>query len=158
MSGELKDLNAQYSTAQAQVTLLKERYGEEHPKLIQAEKLVEELKNEVAKADADANTNIGTNTEYSMLKLQADSYRNQLNSTLKEQQDNTSLGNVAIPGLRISDEAELPYAPIRPDKSKSTAIGGFIGLLCGLGFIIALYFVDSSIRTVSQAENTFNLP
>ena len=41
------------------VTLLKERYGENHPKLIQAEATMEELANEVRKAQ---DTNLDSNT------------------------------------------------------------------------------------------------
>jgi len=37
-------------------------------------------------------------------------------------------------------------------------LGAFIGLLCGLGFVVGLYFVDNSIRTVSQAEITLGIP
>jgi capsular exopolysaccharide synthesis family protein len=38
------------------------------------------------------------------------------------------------------------------------ALGGFGGLICGLGFIMGLYFVDTSLRTVSQAEGALSLP
>ena len=49
-STRLQDLNAQYMKAIADETMLAERYGENHPKLIQARKLVELLHNEVMKA------------------------------------------------------------------------------------------------------------
>src|ERR1700683_1352798 len=64
----LKDLNQQYIDAQAQVTLLKERYGESHPKLIQAEATTEELRNEVNKAQADTMALNGTSIGYNTLK------------------------------------------------------------------------------------------
>jgi capsular exopolysaccharide synthesis family protein len=157
-AAHLKDLNQQYSAAQNQVTLLRERYGEEHPKLIQAEELARELKSEVDKAQAAANVTVGQDTDYSILKAKLDSARAQLNSMLTMQQTTGTSQRVSLTGLRVSDPAELPYAPVRPNKNKSAAVGGFVGLLCGLCFIIALYFIDSSIRTVSQAESTFNLP
>ncbi len=47
---------------------------------------------------------------------------------------------------------------MRPSKIKDTAIGAFAGLLCGLGYIFALYFLDASIRTVAQAESLLNVP
>ena len=158
MDTRLKDLNQQYINAQAQVTLLKERYGENHPKLIQAEAEVEELRNEVNKAQAEANKSSGQNIDYDTLRTEADSYEAQLKSMRKALQDATTAVHVAISGISVREEAELPYAPVRPNKIKAAAIGGFAGLICGLGFILGLYFVDSSIRTVSQAESTLNLP
>jgi len=154
----VRDLNQQYITAQAQVTLLKERYGPEHPKLIQAEAEVEELRNEVNKAQAEANKSSVQDIGYDALKTEADSYEAQLKSMRKALQDATTAVHVAISGISVREEAEMPYAPIRPNKTKAAAIGGFVGLICGLGFILGLYFIDSSIRTVSQAESTLALP
>jgi capsular exopolysaccharide synthesis family protein len=153
----LKDLNQQYINAQAQVTLLEERYGPEHPKLIQAQAMVDELRDEVSKAEADVVTSSDKNIEYDTLKREAESDRSQLDSMLKGLQTADSAVHVEIPGMRVVDEAQA-YGPIRPNKTKAVAIGGFAGLICGLGFILGLYFVDSSIRTVSQAESTLSLP
>jgi capsular exopolysaccharide synthesis family protein len=153
----LKDLNQEYINAQAQVTLLEERYGPEHPKLIQAQAMVEELRDEVSKAQADAVTSSGKNIEYDTLSREVDSNRAQLDSMLKGLQNANSAEHVEIPGMRVVEEAEA-YGPVRPNKTKAMAVGGFAGLICGLGFILGLYFIDSSIRTVSQAESTLGLP
>ena len=154
----LKDLNQQYIDAQAQVTLLKERYGENHPKLIQAEATTEELRNEVNKAQADTMALNGTSIGYNTLKSVADSYKLQLSNMLKALSDAEVTTQVANPGISVANEAELPMVPVRPSKSKAVAIGGFLGLICGLGFIFGVYFIDTSLRTVSQAESTLELP
>ena len=153
----LKDLNQQYNAAQAQVTLLEERYGEDHPKLIQAKAIRDELRNEVNKAETEANASIGQNTEYAMLKADAESNRKELDSEIGKLQELQTSVHEAIPGLQVAEEASYSIL-ISPNRTKAAAIGGFAGLICGLGFILGLYFVDSSIRTVSQAESTLNLP
>jgi len=153
----LKDLNQQLINAQAQVTLLEERYGPEHPKLIQAEELVNELRDEITKAQSDAVTTNNKNIEYDTLKRDAESNRTQLDSMLKGLQETESAPNVEIPNIHVVDETPA-YGPVRPNKTKAVAIGGFAGLICGLGFILGVYFLDSSIRTVSQAESTLSLP
>ena len=66
--------------------------------------------------------------------------------------------NVANPGIAVVGEAGLPGAPKYPSKTKSAAVGAFIGLVCGLGFVFGVYFIDATIRTVAQAEGTFALP
>jgi succinoglycan biosynthesis transport protein ExoP len=154
----IADLNKEYSDAQAQVTLLQERYGPEHPKLIAAVALVDELHNELEKSQADAVKSSDQNSGYSTLKSDVDSDQAQLDSTQKQLQAALASAHVEIPGISVVEQATLPYAPIRPNKIKTTAMGGFVGLICGLGFIIALYFMDSSVRTVAQAENVLGLP
>jgi polysaccharide biosynthesis transport protein len=154
----LKNLNDQLNAARIQVTVLGERYGPEHPKLIQAQHAVEELQAEVDKAQQESTSSNSENTGYTALKSTRDSYRDQYNSILKGLQNSVTTEHVAIPGLRIVDEATVPWAPVRPDKKKMVMAGGFIGLLCGVGLILGLYFIDTSIRTVTQAENALGLP
>ena len=153
-----KDMNQQYMNAQAQVMLLKERYGESHPKLIEAEKVANELRDEVNKAQ-NATLNEGsTSIGYEALKTESDSLKLQLSNLLKALRDAQGTANVVDPGIAIAGEADLPRAPVRPSKTKSAAVGGFIGLVVGLGFVFGLYFIDGTIRTVSQAESTLALP
>jgi capsular exopolysaccharide synthesis family protein len=154
----LADLNKAYIEAQNQVQLLQERYGPEHPKLIQAIQTRDELASEVAKAQGVAVQSSGDNSDYTALKSDVDSDRAQLESMEKEQKATEVSAHVEIPGIAIAEEASRPYVPISPSKRKSVAIGGFAGLLCGLGYILALYFIDGSIRTVSQAESTLGVP
>jgi len=155
---ELKDLNMQYEDAQAQVSLLEERYGPEHPKLIAAENLVDELRNKLNKAQSNAVSTSGQDSDYSTLKQTVNSYKDQLASMLKELQGAQAAAHVEIPGIAVADEATRPWVPVRPNKTRSAAVGGFIGLVCGLSFVLGVYFLDSSIRTVSQAESTLGLP
>lgn len=156
-AARFKDLNQRYIDAQNQVTLLEERYGPEHPKLIAAKELVDEMRNEVDKAQADAGTSNDQSGDYTALKSEVETDRATLNSTLKQLSDVKAQANVQIPSISIFEPATLPWAPIRPNKIKLIGMGGFVGLICGLGFILGIYFLDSSIRTVAQAESTLGL-
>jgi len=154
----LTDLSKQLIDAQAQVTLLEERYGPEHPKLIAAKELVAELQNEVSKAQSEAVNTSGQDSDYASLKSDVDSDRLQLDSMQKELKNTEAAIHVEIPGISITDPATVPYVPISPSKRKSVAAGALIGLVCGLGYVFGLYFIDNSIRTVSQAESTLGFP
>jgi capsular exopolysaccharide synthesis family protein len=155
---ERSDLNKQYNAAQEQVTLLEERYGPEHPKLIAAKELVAELKDQLNKAQANGMDQSGDDAAYASLKSNVDSIQGQLTSTLGELNAAKTTVNVDLPAVSVQEEATLPWGPVRPNKPKLVATGGFFGLVCGLGFIMALYFMDSSLRTVGQAEAALGLP
>jgi capsular exopolysaccharide synthesis family protein len=154
----LGDLNKQLSDAEEQVTLLEERYGPEHPKLIAAKELVEELREQLRKAQGTAVSGSGDVSDYASLKSNVDSYQAQLSAMLQELHTVQAQVSLQMPAISVEEEATMPYSPVRPNKPRIIATGGFIGLVCGLGFIMALYFMDSSLRTVSQAEATLGLP
>ena len=156
--GREQALEQALNSAETQVALLEERYGPNHPKLIIAEHQVEELQNQVRQAQQGVMAESSDSIDYTTLKSEAESAHAQLDSVLKELRQMETEQTVNSAGIEIEEHAELPGAPVRPSKSKSVGIGGFVGLLGGLGFILVLYFMDSSIRTVSQAENTFNVP
>jgi len=153
----VKDLQQQLVAAETQVSLLEERYGPEHPKLIQAKALRDELRDQVDKAQTDAQTTSVKSVEYNNLLSEAQSAKLQLDNTRKESQIAQSAEVVAMPGLRVAEEAQY-LGLVRPNKPKAIGVGALIGLFCGACFIMGVYFVDSSIRTVSQAESTLNLP
>ena len=151
-------LNQQYTSAQEQVTLLQERYGPEHPKLIAAQELVNELKSQLEKAQKTAVAGSSDDADYTSLKSNVDSYQSQLTIMLKQLHTVQAQTVVEMPAISVQEEATVPWGPIRPNKPKLIAAGGFFGLVCGLAFIMALYFMDSSLRTVSQAEAVLGLP
>jgi capsular exopolysaccharide synthesis family protein len=152
------DLDKQLSEAQEQVTLLEGRYGPQHPKLIAAKELVDDLKNQLNKAQGNAVDQSDTGANYTSLKSNSDSLREQLDTTLKQLHTVQAQISLEIPAISVQEEATVPYGPVRPNKPKIVATGGFLGLMAGLAFIMALYFMDSSLRTVSQAEATLGLP
>jgi capsular exopolysaccharide synthesis family protein len=154
----LSDLSKEYEEAQTQVTLLEQRYGPEHPKLIAARELEEELKQKLGKLQGDVAGSADVGSKYTSLQSDVDSYQSQLTQMLKQLHDVQAAVVLEAPAITVEEQATLPWGPIRPNKPKLVAAGGFLGLVCGLGFIMALYFMDSSLRTVSQAEAALGLP
>ena len=154
----LADLNKQYNEAMGELELLKQRYGDQHPKLIQQKATVAQLQSEIEKVQQQAMQTTGDSGDYAALKSDVDSDRTQVDIAQKKLKDVQSLTQVNLPAISIAEEAVQPWVPVRPNKKNIVAAGAFIGLLCGLTFILGLYFIDSSLRTVSQAESALGLP
>jgi capsular exopolysaccharide synthesis family protein len=155
---EVKDLHQHYDEALANLALLNERYLPSHPKLIEAQKEVQEFHEQLLAAEKNALNNDVDDIEYEQLKGAADSLTAQLALDRKALADARNHVQLTDPGISVAELAELPLAPVRPSKTKDVAMGGFCGLLCGICFILGVYFLDTSIRTVSQAENLLGVP
>ena len=139
------------------MTLLKERYGENHPKLIQAEAILDQLRKDLARAQEGATASYES-IAYGELQSVAASDKLQYDNMLKDLDAAQVAVHVEAPAISVADEAQVYHAPVRPNKKEAVAIGGLAGLFCGLAFISGLYFIDHSIRTVAQAEAALSLP
>jgi capsular exopolysaccharide synthesis family protein len=157
-NSEVKDLHQRYDEALASLALLEERYGPSHPKLIAAQKEVDEFHSRLLEAEGNKLNNDVEDIEYTQLKGKADSLTAQLALDRKALQDARNHVQLTDPGISVAELAELPLAPVRPSKTKDVAIGTFCGFICGVCFVLGVYFLDTSVRTVSQAENLLGVP
>jgi capsular exopolysaccharide synthesis family protein len=169
------------------VASLNQRYLPEHPKLIQAQSLLKELKDELARTILKAAEAI--DTSYAAAKATEDKFA----AVLKEQeQEALELNKIAIPfnvlarevesdremynsvltrlketditkdvdqdAIRVVEPASVPERPIRP-RVVVVGMGGLLaGLLAGIGLCLALHMLDSSLKTVDRAEAYLGLP
>jgi len=60
--------------------------------------------------------------------------------------------------VKIVEAAVASYTPVRPDRQKMLLQGSLGGLMLGFCVVIGLHFLDSSIKTVDDAERTLGLP
>ncbi len=65
-------------------------------------------------------------------------------------EENRNLGNV-----RIVEKAQVPQAPVGPEKVKNLALGSVAGILLAIGTALLLEMLDTSIKTVKEARQVF---
>jgi len=65
--------------------------------------------------------------------------------------------SAAVNNVRIIEPAEMPRAPFSPNISRSAALGLILGLFLGIGVVLALDFLDQTIRSPEQAERILGL-
>ncbi len=60
--------------------------------------------------------------------------------------------------FRILDSAEVPLTPIRPRMARIIMVGIFAGLGGGIGLVFLREYMDSSLKSSTEAEHFLGLP
>jgi capsular exopolysaccharide synthesis family protein len=59
--------------------------------------------------------------------------------------------------VAVLDDALVPTSPVRPRKLMILAFGGFLGFVLGVGAVLFLDYLDNTIRTPEDVENSLGL-
>lgn len=170
-----------------EIASLQERYGANHPKMIEQVQALEETKKELslaytsaigqinneylrAKANYEAAVSRLHEKEEAIIHLGKISVEyNSLNRDLTVNQSlyeslvlrmNTELAQINLnsPNARIIDKAVPPIKPAKPNKLLVVTIGVFLGLLIGLSVAFLLAQLDDRVKSAFDIEVVFALP
>lgn len=83
----------------------------------------------------------------------------ELYSYLLQRQQETRIAASATSGnVEIIDRAQVPGAPIRPNKRKNLALGLVLGLMLGVGLTFLLDYLDRTIKDEEDVQDKLGLP
>ncbi len=68
------------------------------------------------------------------------------------------LSQLKVGDVKVDSEAFVPVSPSSPKTSRNTALGGFVGLIIGLGLVLLLERIDRRIRAPEELEAVYRLP
>ena len=175
------------SKAQNDFEVLKQRYKEKHPKYIQAQTQLAALQNDLAesipkaaqslKASLDATRaseqaleSALTTQEASALKLnklaiqygvlsrEVESDRALYESVLKTMKETSVTKEITPMKIRVVQPAFTPKTPFSPKRALIVAISALGGIFAGFLLVLFLNFLDTSIKTVDEAETKLGFP
>lgn len=184
---QVAELRNQVTSSEVAFAALKERYLELHPKDTEALSKLNDYRSKLSAAVANAgdvlhqilltaqeneqkiNVMLAEQKQkslelekiaipYNVLKREAETNRalyDEVFSRLKETDVTQQLARVPY---RVVEDPLLSPVPIRPDPPKSMLTAGLVGLAAAIGLILLLDRMDSSIRTVDEAESELGLP
>ena len=184
---EVAQLRTNLSARDAEFSAVKERYLELHPKFKAAQGAAVEAREKLRTAVASAGDtlrqqyNTFSETEQKlkdMLKeqetkaLQLDQLSIPYNVLQREAETDRTLYETILTRLKETDVTQglkkTPYKltedplinpiPVRPNRTKTLSTAGLLALAAGAGLILLLDRMDSSIRTVDDAERSLELP
>ena len=99
--------------------------------------------------------------QYNNLKLEVDTKRALLDTLLRRQAEvdiMARLGRERESTTRVVEKARPPRRPFRPSYGRNGLLALLLGGGFGVGLALLLEFLDRSIRTVEQVEESLHLP
>lgn len=144
-------------------------YGENHPIMIALKAKKKELedsliaKGEIAKPETEETLNShGSSTEAIKDKIIL-SYNPKASEELyqillKKLQELDVTRDVSAYNIRIIEQAIASSKPARPNKRLNVIIGLLMGFVMGTGLAFFREYLDTTIKTVEELKNSFNLP
>ena len=175
------------SKAESEFAALKQRYKAKHPKYIQAQTQLTALQDDLAQSASKAAQGLKSgldaarasetalesarrtqetaalklndlSIQYGVLSREVDSDRALYESVLKTMKESDVTKEIKPMKIRIVQQAYVPDKPVAPRRIMVMAISAVVGLGLGILVVLSFNFLDSSIKTVDEAESLLRLP
>jgi capsular exopolysaccharide synthesis family protein len=173
--------------AETDFAVLRQRYKEKHPKYNQAMSQILELRNDLRMAVLKTTDSLKANLEaaraaenavttalraqeisalevnklsiqYGVLAREVESDRLLYESVLSRLKETGVTKEIAPSVIRVIQTAFVPEKPFSPKVLLISGLSVIGGLFTGILAALALQFIDSSVKTVDEAEARFHLP
>jgi capsular exopolysaccharide synthesis family protein len=98
---------------------------------------------------------------YNSIKIEVDNMRQMLDSLVQRQNQtevSANLEGLKISSISIIDKAEVPEAPVSPNKRRNMLIAILLGLFGGIGLCFVLEHMDKSVKGADEVEKIVGLP
>lgn len=94
---------------------------------------------------------------YNMLNIASESNRDIYDVLLKHANEISLTGNIQRNNIRIVDEAEVPFLPVKPRIFLNILLSIILGSTFGIGFCFFLEYMDRKIRTPDDVMKRLGL-
>jgi succinoglycan biosynthesis transport protein ExoP len=181
---DLLDLQTRIVAQQSTIDTLKERYREKHPQMIEARALMAEISQEFdtefqktvnnpvnktvapldpALASSSLDDRVTAEIGYvqaraQVLQKEVDTDSDLFNNLLKQREDAMVSQDSNATAIRLVEPPQLPDKPSKPKKTIILLLGISMGAFLGLGAVIGVRAIDSTIDTPMEAEAALGLP
>jgi succinoglycan biosynthesis transport protein ExoP len=183
----VQNLRTRLGELQRQKVQLNERYGPKNPQVIENENAIldtnkqyqsaltaalESIRNEYETALAQERRFAAALEEskgaamdlnrksvsYTVLEREAQSNRQIYEALLQRQNELQIVSNSGGNNVRMMDRAVVPGAPFTPDVRRNLMLGSLAGLLIALGLVLAIDYMDDTIKTPEDITRRLKLP
>lgn len=186
-SAMIQKLRSEGQELEGQLTKLKQVYREKHPEVlkVQAQMALVQQKTEssiknmlravqtelsVAKAREDAllrqlnelkkeGTALNeTEIQYQAMAKEQETTQKMFDMVLQRLKETGITSGLETNNVRLVEDAQVPRAPIRPNRTASLGMSAGIGLFLGLCVAFVLEFMDNTIKTPDDVRRFLDVP
>jgi polysaccharide biosynthesis transport protein len=111
-----------------------------------------ELRGAIDSQKAQAANQSRKATELEALRKEADSAKSLYEVLLQKLNETDIAASIRSNNVSVVDRASAPQHPVRPQKRRSAGAGLLIGLLAGLGLVLARDYLANTIRDPEEIE------
>ena len=188
MSNEyVQKLKSQIGDLQRQEAQLADKYGDRHPEMVkirtavqnaqakldsEINKVVESVKAEYQAALSQENSLMGAlNTqksealglnrkgiEYSVLSRDAESNKQVYEALMQRTKETGISGELKTSNIRVVDAAEVPSAPVLPQRQHDLMLAVISGSVLALGLVFLFEYLDNRIKSPQELRSHLGLP
>lgn len=95
---------------------------------------------------------------YNALAREAESDRALYQRFLQRVKETAVMKDLELSKIRVVQRADVPERPIRPQREQLIMLGVVLGALFGIGIALLLGAMDSSLKTMDDAEDYLRVP
>jgi succinoglycan biosynthesis transport protein ExoP len=123
----------------------------------QLRKREEELRGAIGAQKAQAANQSRKATELEALKKESDSAKGLYDVLLQKLNETDIAASIRSNNVSVVDRASAPQYPVRPQKRRSALAGLLLGLVAGLGLVLARDYLGNTIRDAEEVERYLHL-
>ncbi|MEW6382138.1 MAG: GumC family protein [bacterium] len=183
----LVDLSKELTDAQIQLSDLKTRYKDKHPKIANLASRVdilqdefnsklnkvyknllieetilqsreEELQKAIKKHEEDALLTNQNELRYAVLERELETNKGLYEIMLNKLKETQINESAGKSNVRLIEPADLPRSPIKPKKVLNVMLAVVVGLVSGIGLVFLMEYMETNIKTEDDVELYLHLP
>jgi len=182
----ISDLNTQLSNLGLEMTRLKEKFKQAHPEVQKAQAQMDQIRKakdsratqisaglraefsqlrkregELRAAIEDQKSQAASQsrkvTELEAVKKEAESAKSLYEVLLQKLNETDIAASIRTNNVTLVERASAPSAPVRPNKKRIAGIGLLLGLLLGVGLVLARDYLDNTIKDPEEIERYLHM-
>jgi len=95
--------------------------------------------------------------ELDALKKEAESSKSLYEVLLQKLNESDIAASIRSNNVSVVERASTPQSPVRPDKRRLTLIGFIVGMVLGVGLVLARDYLDNTLRDPEEVERYLHL-
>jgi capsular exopolysaccharide synthesis family protein len=137
---------------------LSTRYKEKHPKMIALITRLNAINEEIEKETKNLMDLNEKMVQYNNLKREVETNRTLYETLLKKIKETQVSKESITTDFRILDLADVPGAPVSPNRKRDITTACMWGLFLGVGLALFIEYIDATFKNADDVESYLRLP